>query len=100
MGGAAAGGFRLDAASWSQLGAWGQYDPGPDLDQLTTPTLAIFGGNDPLVPVHASIARLRDTAGFDRVVVSSVRPADNPHSLRVPRCCCCIALVAFKRRGQ
>ena len=58
----AADGFSLDAAAWSQLRAWGHYDPGPDLDQLTTPTLAIFGGNDPLVPVHASIARLRDTA--------------------------------------
>ena len=58
----AADGFSLDAATWSQLGAWGHYDPGPDLDQLTTPTLAIFGGNDPLVPVHASIERLRDTA--------------------------------------
>ena len=58
----AAEGFSLDAAAWSQLGVWGHYDPGPDLDQLTTPTLAIFGGNDPLVPVHASIARLRDTA--------------------------------------
>ena len=59
----AADGFSLGAAAWSQLGAWGHYDPGPDLDQLTTPTLAIFGGNDPLVPVQASIARLRDTAG-------------------------------------
>ena len=58
----AADGFSLDAAAWSQLGAWGHYDPGPDLDQLTTPTLAIFGGNDPLVPVDASVARLRDTA--------------------------------------
>jgi pimeloyl-ACP methyl ester carboxylesterase len=58
----AAGGFSLDAAAWSQLGAWGHYDPGPDLDQLTTPTLAIFGGNDPLVPVQTSITRLRDTA--------------------------------------
>jgi pimeloyl-ACP methyl ester carboxylesterase len=59
----AADGFSLDAAAWSQLGAWGHYDPGPDLDQLTTPTLAIFGGDDPLVPVQASVERLRDTAG-------------------------------------
>jgi pimeloyl-ACP methyl ester carboxylesterase len=59
----AADGFSLDAAAWSQLGAWGHYDPGADLDQLTTPTLAIFGGNDPLVPVRASIARLRESAG-------------------------------------
>jgi uncharacterized protein len=59
----AAGGFSLDATTWSQLGAWGQYDPGGDLDQLTTPTLAVFGGDDPLVPLQASIARLRETAG-------------------------------------
>jgi uncharacterized protein len=58
----AAGGFSLDASAWSQLGAWGQYDPGADLDQLTTPTLAIFGANDPLVLLQASIARLRETA--------------------------------------
>jgi predicted enzyme related to lactoylglutathione lyase len=55
----AAGGFHLDASTWSQLRAWGDYDPGPDLDRLTTPALAIFGSNDPLVPVQTSIARLR-----------------------------------------
>jgi hypothetical protein len=58
----AAGGFRLDASTWSQLRAWGHYDPGHDLDQLSTPALAIFGSNDPLVPVQASIARLQETA--------------------------------------
>jgi hypothetical protein len=58
----AEGGFSLDANAWSGLGAWGQYDPGADLDRLTTPTLAIFGDSDPLVPVPASIARLRETA--------------------------------------
>jgi pimeloyl-ACP methyl ester carboxylesterase len=58
----AADGLSLDAAAWSQLGAWRQYDPAPDLDQLTTPTLASFGGNDPVVPVQASIARLRESA--------------------------------------
>jgi uncharacterized protein len=58
----AADGFRLDAAAWSQLSVWGHYDPVADLDQLTTPALAIFGANDPLVPIRASIARLRDTA--------------------------------------
>jgi hypothetical protein len=58
----AAGGFHLDASTWSQLSAWGHYDPGHDLDQLTTPALAIFGSDDPLVPVPASIARLEKTA--------------------------------------
>jgi pimeloyl-ACP methyl ester carboxylesterase len=58
----AAEGFSLDDTTWSQLGAWGQYDPAGDLDQLTTPTLAVFGGDDPLVPLRGSIARLRETA--------------------------------------
>ncbi|MGH7735172.1 MAG: alpha/beta hydrolase family protein, partial [Gemmatimonadales bacterium] len=58
----AAGGFSLEATAWSQLGAWGGYDPGGDLKQLTTPTLAVFGSDDPLIPVSASLARLRDTA--------------------------------------
>jgi hypothetical protein len=58
----AAGGFHLDASTWSQLSAWGRYDPGHDLDQLSTPALAIFGSDDPLVPVPASIARLEKTA--------------------------------------
>lgn len=57
-----ADGFSLDATTWSQLGAWGHYDPRGDLEQLTTPTLAIFGSNDRLVPVPASLAHLRDTA--------------------------------------
>ncbi len=57
-----AGGFTLDAATWSQLGAWGDYDPCDDLARLKIPTLAIFGENDPLVPVQASIARYSETA--------------------------------------
>jgi pimeloyl-ACP methyl ester carboxylesterase len=60
--GASRGWVSLDTAAWSQLGAWRHYDPGLDLDQLTTPTLAIFGSDDPLIPIRASIARMRDTA--------------------------------------
>ncbi len=57
-----AGGFTLDSATWAQLTAWGGYDPGDDLTRLTTPTLAIFGENDPLVPVRASVERYTETA--------------------------------------
>jgi pimeloyl-ACP methyl ester carboxylesterase len=57
-----AGGFTLDPATWAQLTAWADYDPRDDLTRLTTPTLAIYGENDPLVPVRASVERLKQTA--------------------------------------
>ena len=57
-----AGGFALDPATWAELRAWGDYDPGGDLGRLTTPTLAVFGENDPLVPVGASLRRYQQTA--------------------------------------
>ena len=57
-----ASGFTLDRATWAQLTAWADYDPCDDLPRLKTPTLAIFGENDPLVPVHASIERYQETA--------------------------------------
>jgi pimeloyl-ACP methyl ester carboxylesterase len=55
-------GFTLDPATWAQLTAWADYDPSDDLARLKTPTLAIFGEDDPLVPVQASAERFRQTA--------------------------------------
>jgi pimeloyl-ACP methyl ester carboxylesterase len=57
-----AGGFTLDSTTWAQLTAWGDHDPRDDLTRLKTPTLAIFGENDPLVPVRASVERYEQTA--------------------------------------
>jgi pimeloyl-ACP methyl ester carboxylesterase len=57
-----ADGFTLDDATWAQLTAWGDYDPFDDLTRLETPTLAIFGAEDPLVPVRASVERCEQTA--------------------------------------
>jgi pimeloyl-ACP methyl ester carboxylesterase len=57
-----AGGFTLDSATWAQLTAWADYDPCDDLTRLSTPTLAILGENDPLVPVRASVERYEETA--------------------------------------
>jgi fermentation-respiration switch protein FrsA (DUF1100 family) len=57
-----AGGFSLDSVTWAQLVAWGDYAPRSDLACLKTPTLAIFGENDPLVPVRASVERYQETA--------------------------------------
>ncbi len=58
----ALGDFTLDADTWAQLRAWVDYDPYADLVRLTTPTLAIFGEQDPLVPVAASVAGFEQTA--------------------------------------
>ena len=57
-----AGGFTMDSTTWAQLTAWADYDPYDDLARLNTPTLAIFGENDPLVPVRASVERYEETA--------------------------------------
>jgi uncharacterized protein len=57
-----ADGFILDSTTWAQLTAWAGYDPSGDLTRLTTPTLAILGENDPLVPVRASVERYQQTA--------------------------------------
>lgn len=57
-----ASGFDLTATMWSQLRAWGLYDPAPDLRRCTVSTLALFGADDPLVPVQASIDAYDRTA--------------------------------------
>lgn len=57
-----ADGFSLNDTTWAQLRAWADYDPADDLARLKSPTLAIFGEDDPLVPVHASVTRHEQTA--------------------------------------
>lgn len=55
-------GFRLTDKSYSQLRAWIDYAPDADLDSLRTPTLAIYGTQDTLTPVQASVDRLAQLA--------------------------------------
>jgi pimeloyl-ACP methyl ester carboxylesterase len=55
-------GFELDRATWRQLSVWNDYDPRSDLRVLTTPTLAVLGADDPLVPVAASVVSFDETA--------------------------------------
>jgi pimeloyl-ACP methyl ester carboxylesterase len=61
-----ASGFTLDSTTWAQLTAWADYDPADDLARLQTPSLAIFGENDPLVPVSISVERYKQTAARTR----------------------------------
>jgi uncharacterized protein len=78
-----AGGFTLDSATWAQLTAWGDYDPCDDLARLTTPTLAIFGENDPLVPVRASVERYeKTTTSTERLQETLIFPGAD-HRLQV-----------------
>jgi pimeloyl-ACP methyl ester carboxylesterase len=55
-------GFRLNDESYSQLRAWIDYAPAADLDNLRAPTLAIYGTQDALTPVQASVERLAQLA--------------------------------------
>jgi pimeloyl-ACP methyl ester carboxylesterase len=57
-------GFRLTDESWAQLAAWIDYSPRGDLERIHVPLLAIYGAEDPLVPVDAS-----------RMVLERVTPA-------------------------
>jgi pimeloyl-ACP methyl ester carboxylesterase len=78
-----ADGFTMDAAGWAQLTAWAGYDPGDDLARLTTPTLAIFGADDPLAPVRASVERYEETAASTGRVQRAVVFPGADHRLRV-----------------
>ena len=64
-------GFRLTDERYRQLRAWIDYAPDPDLDRLRTPTLAIYGTQDALTPVQASVERLAQLAPTARSQVFS-----------------------------
>jgi uncharacterized protein len=61
------GGFHLDESSWAQFQAWIDYDPGEDLDALSTPTLVLYGDRDPLTPIERSVGRLKGLGSTVRV---------------------------------
>ena len=61
------GRFHLDESSWAQFQAWIDYDPGEDLDALSTPTLALYGDRDPLTPIERSVGRLKGLGSTVRV---------------------------------
>lgn len=52
---------RLDRA-YRRLRAWIEYAPNADLHSLRMPTLAIYGAQDPLTPVQASVHRIAQLA--------------------------------------
>ena len=46
-------------AEWNHMAALVDYDPRPALERIDVPVLAIFGGEDPIVPVEESVAAYR-----------------------------------------
>jgi pimeloyl-ACP methyl ester carboxylesterase len=47
-----------DARSWSELSQLADYDPRPSLSAIRRPLLVLYGADDPLVPVPASVTAL------------------------------------------
>ena len=55
------GDFDLaEEADWGLMRALVDYDPRPALERIEVPVLALFGGDDAIVPVEPSIAVYRD----------------------------------------
>ena len=59
------------ADQWNHVAALVDYDPRPALERIQVPVLAVFGADDPLVPVAESVAVYREAvqAGLLRVEV-------------------------------
>jgi pimeloyl-ACP methyl ester carboxylesterase len=49
-----------DEAEWNLGAAMIDYDPRPALERITVPVLALFGGDDTIVPVEESVAVYRE----------------------------------------
>jgi uncharacterized protein len=54
---------------WNHMAALVDYDPRPALERMEVPVLAIFGGDDPIVPVEASVAAYRGAVRSDLLSV-------------------------------
>jgi uncharacterized protein len=57
-------------AEWSFMAALVDYDPRPALERIEAPVLALFGADDPLVPVAESVAAYRDSVRPERLTVA------------------------------
>jgi hypothetical protein len=49
-----------DEAEWQLFAAMVDYDPRPALERIGVPVLALFGADDPITPVEASVAVFRE----------------------------------------
>lgn len=69
--------FPDDEEFWNFFARIFDYDPRPALARIRVPVLALFGANDPVVPVQASVTAYRESVQSERLTVSIFRDADH-----------------------
>jgi pimeloyl-ACP methyl ester carboxylesterase len=74
-----------DAAEWDFACALIDYDPRPSLERIDVPVLALFGGDDTIVPVDESVRVYRDAVRPDLLTVTVFPGADHRVHVGDPR---------------
>jgi pimeloyl-ACP methyl ester carboxylesterase len=70
--------FELaEEADWEHMRALVDYDPRPALERLTVPVLALFGEDDSIVPVGASVAVFEEAVRPEHLTVVVLPEADH-----------------------
>jgi pimeloyl-ACP methyl ester carboxylesterase len=69
-----------DPAIWNLAAALIHYDPRPALERIRVPVLALFGADDPIVPVAESVAVYREAVRPDLLTIA-VFPGGDHRSL-------------------
>jgi len=69
--------FPDDEELWSFLLRIFDYDPRPALERIHVPILALFGADDPLVPVEASVTVYREAVQPDLLTLAVFPAADH-----------------------
>jgi pimeloyl-ACP methyl ester carboxylesterase len=69
--------FPDDEELWSLLRRISDYDPRPALERIRVPVLALFGADDPLVPVEASVTVYRRAVQPELLTVAVFPGADH-----------------------
>ena len=66
-----------DPAEWDLVRALFDYDPRPALERIRVPLLALFGGDDAVVPVEESVAVYREAVRSGLLTVAVFEGADH-----------------------
>lgn len=74
-----------DEAEWQLQRLLVDHDPGPALRRLTVPMLALFGADDAITPVAASVEAFRATVRPDLLTVAVLRGGDHRVQAGEPR---------------
>ena len=66
-----------DDVDWGLMRALVDYDPRPALERIDVPVLALFGGDDAIVPVDESVAVYEEAVAPERLTVAVFPGADH-----------------------